>query len=54
MIEIKLVIRIEGKVTLTKFGTETIDVENQGDTFFCWLFAVARSIVKSMWNRLGM
>ena len=39
-------------MTLTKTGIETI--ENQGETSFCWLFAVARSIVKSMWMRLGL
>ena len=48
-----LLFRIEGKVTLSKLGTETIDVENQGDTYLCWLFAVARSIVQSMWVRKG-
>ena len=45
--------RIEDKVTLSKHGTETINIENQGDTDFCWLFAAARSIVQSMWMRKG-
>ena len=48
-----LVFRIEGKVTLSKLETETIDIEEQGDTSFCWLFAVTRSTVKSMWKKLG-
>ena len=39
-------------MTLTKTGIETI--ENQGETSFCWLFAVARSIVRSMWMRSGL
>ena len=39
-------------MTLTETGVETI--ENQGETSFCWLFAVARSIVKSMWMKLGL
>ena len=38
---------------MSKIGTETITVEQQGDTSFCWLFAVAFSIVQSMWTRLG-
>ena len=44
-------LRIEGKVTLSKVGTRT--VEHQGDTNFCWLFAIARSVVQSMRMRLG-
>ena len=39
-------------MTLSKTGIETI--ENQGETSFCWLFAAAKSIVKSMWMRLGL
>ena len=46
--EIKHIFRIKGNVTLTKTG-----IENQGHTSFCWLFAVARSVVKSMWMKLG-
>ena len=38
---------------MSKIGTETVTVDQQGDTSFCWLFAVAFSIVQSMWTRLG-
>ena len=45
--------RIEGKVSLSKLGTESIKFEDQGDTQFCWLFALAQSIVASLRVRLG-
>ena len=38
---------------MSQLGVETIGPD-QGETLFCWLFAIANSIFSSMWAKLGM
>ena len=45
--------KLRNDIGKRKLETKTITVENQGDTMFDWLFAVARSIVQSMWMCTG-